>query len=120
MNFPVTFPNLGKANYIDANPCIGKARLMNEQVKNTDDPVKADYFLDITNEVCPMTFVKTKLKLEQLAKGEVLEVRLQGKEPLENVPRSAAEQGDTILSLDAEDDGAQPDGIHRLFIRRDQ
>ena len=55
--------------------------------------------LDITNEVCPMTFVKTKLMLEKMQTGEILEVRLTDGEALENVPKSVREQGDTVLSL---------------------
>lgn len=55
------------------------------------------YKIDITQEHCPMTFVKTKIKLAQIAQGDILEVTLKAGEPLENVPRSAAEQGFTIL-----------------------
>ena len=55
--------------------------------------------LDITNEVCPMTFVKTKLMLEKMQTGEILEVRLTDGEALENVPKSVREQGDTVVSL---------------------
>ena len=40
-----------------------------------------------------MTFVKTKLQLEKLAKGDRLEVLLNEGEPLENVPKTAKEQG---------------------------
>ena len=58
-----------------------------------------NYRLDITNEVCPMTFVKTKLMLEKMQTGEVLEVRLTNGEALENVPKSVREQGDTVVSL---------------------
>ena len=32
--------------------------------------------VDITREVCPMTYVRTKLRLETLGNGEVLEVFL--------------------------------------------
>lgn len=46
-----------------------------------------------------MTFVKTKLELEKLNKGDVLEVFLCPGEPLENVPKSASEQGYTILDI---------------------
>ncbi len=53
--------------------------------------------IDITKEHCPMTFVKTKIKLAQIAQGDILEVTLKAGEPLENVPRSAAEQGFTVL-----------------------
>ncbi len=55
------------------------------------------YFLDISKEHCPMTFVKAKLELERLKAGEQLEVLLTEGEPLENVPRSAEEQGFTVL-----------------------
>jgi TusA-related sulfurtransferase len=69
--------------------------------------------LDITREVCPMTYVRTKLKLETLADGAVLEVLLKGSEPLKNVPRSAREEGHEVLSLEA-----RPDGSHRLLLRK--
>ena len=56
--------------------------------------------LGITNEHCPMTFVKTKVALSKLSKGEILEVLLSEGEPLDNVPRSAQEQGYEILSVE--------------------
>lgn len=56
--------------------------------------------LDITREHCPMTFVRTKLKLAQIAAGDTLEVLLSEGEPLDNVPRSATEQGYKVLSVD--------------------
>lgn len=55
--------------------------------------------LDITREHCPMTFVKTKLKLAQIANGDHLKVRLKKGEPLRNVPRSAEEQGYHVISV---------------------
>jgi TusA-related sulfurtransferase len=59
----------------------------------------ANYVLDITRDVCPLTFVKTKLLLERMASGETAEIRLKGAEPLENVPRSVREHGHEVLSL---------------------
>ena len=56
--------------------------------------------LDITKEHCPMTFVKTKIELAKLAEGDILEVLLAEGEPLENVPRSAKEQGYNVLSVE--------------------
>lgn len=56
--------------------------------------------LDITKEHCPMTFVRTKLALAKIAEGDILEVLLSEGEPLENVPRSATEQGYKVLSID--------------------
>jgi len=77
------------------------------------------HFLDITGDICPMTFVKTKLFIERLRPGEELEVRLKGAEPLANVPRSVRDHGHEVLSLTPED--AAADGTaaaHRLIIRK--
>ena len=59
-----------------------------------------NHTLDITKEHCPMTFVKTKLKLAQIKEGDTLEVLLSEGEPLDNVPRSAEEQGFKVLSIE--------------------
>lgn len=72
-----------------------------------------DHEIDITAEVCPMTFVRTRLALDRMAPGQVLQVRLRGEEPLRNVPRSAAEQGHEVLSLET-----GPDGVATLRLRR--
>ena len=76
-----------------------------------------DYFIDITSDFCPITFVKTKLMIEKIGHGDRLEVRLKGREPLTNVPRSVAELGHLLLSVTKEP-GEQPDGIHRLLIEK--
>jgi tRNA 2-thiouridine synthesizing protein A len=52
--------------------------------------------LDVTDLTCPMTWVRTKLELEKLAPGEVLDVRCSPGEALENVPRSAADAGHEV------------------------
>jgi TusA-related sulfurtransferase len=81
-----------------------------------------DHFLDITSEVCPMTFVKTRLLIEKMAAGEIAEIRLSGGEPLENVPESVTELGHRILGIEcesaAEDGGRKETEIHRLLIRK--
>ncbi|MBS4022639.1 MAG: sulfurtransferase TusA family protein [Dethiobacter sp.] len=69
--------------------------------------------LDITKDHCPMTFVKTKLALEALSQGDILEVLLTEGEPLENVPKSSREQGYEVLDI-------TPIGglIHKVRIKR--
>jgi tRNA 2-thiouridine synthesizing protein A len=52
-----------------------------------------------------MTFVKVKLKLERIDKGDQLEILLTEGEPLRNVPKSAAEQGYKILSIEPQEKG---------------
>lgn len=76
-----------------------------------------DNYLDITNDVCPITFVRTKLRLEQIALGKTLEVRLSGAEALKNVPRSVTEIGHEIISCIPEANEG-PGGTYRLLIRR--
>ena len=60
----------------------------------------ADLELDITGEVCPMTFVRTKLALEQLSVGDILRMRLRDGEPRHNVPRAVRDHGHEIISLE--------------------
>ena len=78
----------------------------------------ADFFLDITGEVCPLTFVRTKLLIERMVAGQTAEIRLAGTEPLDNVPRSVKAEGHVVLMLEPEDPAAGPSGIHRLRIRK--
>ena len=61
--------------------------------------------VDLTSEICPMTFVRTRLALDRLESGAVLRLRLKGEEPRLNVPRTAAEQGHSILSVVDDADG---------------
>jgi len=82
------------------------------------DPV--DFQLDITDQVCPLTFVRTKLQIERMAPGQVLAVRLKGSEPLRNVPRSVRELGHTVLSLEPETAGGGPEDIHWLTLRKEK
>lgn len=77
-----------------------------------------DYYLDITNDVCPMTFVRTKLLIERMEPGQTVEVRLQTGEPLINVPRSVREMGHAVLSLTPVDGPQDQDGVHLLVIRK--
>jgi len=65
--------------------------------------LKPDKSIDITKEICPMTFVKTKLKLETMEAGQVLEVKLREGEPLANLPKSVEQEGHKILDIHRED-----------------
>jgi TusA-related sulfurtransferase len=65
-----------------------------------------DARVDITTVVCPVTFVKTKVALEELEDGQILEVRLNDGEPIQNVPRSLKDEGHRVISVDRAEDGA--------------
>ena len=55
--------------------------------------------------VCPVTFVKAKVALEELDDGQILAIRMNDGEPVQNVPRSIKEEGHQILKLNANEDG---------------
>ena len=69
--------------------------------------------LDITKERCPMTFVKAKLHLEQMEPGDTTEILLLAGEPLQNVPKTAAEQGYHILET-----VLVKDNIYKVVIQK--
>ncbi len=72
-----------------------------------------DFDIDITSDICPMTYVRTRLALDRLQSGQILAVTLRGEEPRRNVPLSAARQGHTVLAQEQ----AGPDTT-RILIRR--
>ncbi|MGN0553517.1 MAG: sulfurtransferase TusA family protein [Oscillospiraceae bacterium] len=74
---------------------------------NIDDSV------DITDVVCPTTFVKAKVALEELDDGQILAVKMNDGEPVQNVPRSIKEEGHQILKLN--DNG---DGTFTLIVKK--
>jgi tRNA 2-thiouridine synthesizing protein A len=81
------------------------------QEQRMDEAV--DRHLDITAETCPMTFVRTRLALDRMQQGQVLQVLMKGEEPRRNVPRTATEQGHTVLEL-----VELEDGLARLRLRK--
>ena len=50
-------------------------------------------------------FVKAKVALEELDDGQILAIRMNDGEPVQNVPRSIKEEGHQILKLNTNDDG---------------
>lgn len=55
--------------------------------------------LNIKGEICPFTFVRSKLALEKMTKGEILRVIVDYEPAIRNVPRSMEEQGHKVLSI---------------------
>lgn len=69
--------------------------------------------VDITTVVCPTTFVKAKVALEELEVGDVLAIHMNDGEPVQNVPRSIKEEGHQILKLVDNEDGT-----YDLFVKK--
>ena len=68
--------------------------------------------LDLRGVICPVNFVKTKLKLEEMNIGEILEVFIDAGEPIANVPRSIKEEGHKIIKVE------KIDSHFRLLIEK--
>ena len=87
---------------------------------------EVDERVDITDVVCPMTFVKAKVAMEELEIGQVLAVTMNDGEPVQNVPRSFKEEGQQVLKLIDNENGTydlivkmqkslKPKFLRRLF-----
>lgn len=75
--------------------------------------MKADDFIDITKVACPITFVKVKIALESLTDGQILEVKLNDGETLQNVPRSVKDEGHKVTEVNQ-----NSDGTFTLFVEK--
>ncbi len=64
-----------------------------------------DHHIDISAETCPMTFVLVRLALDQMKSGQILEIRLRGAEPRQNIPLTAQEQGHEVVSISDVENG---------------
>ncbi|MCQ9208403.1 MAG: sulfurtransferase TusA family protein [Omnitrophica bacterium] len=69
--------------------------------------------LNLKGVSCPLNFVKTKLKLEEMQDKQILEVILDDGEPMKNVPRSIKEEGHKIIKVEK-----LPDGGFKLLIKK--
>ena len=79
------------------------------------DEMKADKSLDIKGQVCPYTFVRSKLALEKMALGEVLEIITDHKPASENVPKSMENERQKILKIDQ-----TAEKEWHIFVRKDK
>jgi TusA-related sulfurtransferase len=71
--------------------------------------------VDVTDLVCPMTFVKAKVALDDIEVGKILSIRIKDGEAIRNVPRSLKDDGHLVLGL--ADNG---DGTYNLVVKKGQ
>lgn len=64
------------------------------------DDFKIDKTVDLRGQVCPYTFVRSKLAMEKMNLGEVLEIILDHKPAVENVPKSMENEGQKVLKIE--------------------
>ena len=77
--------------------------------------IKVDRTLDVTGQVCPLTFVRSKLAIEKMAIGEVLEIIVDHRPAAVNVPRSMEHEGQTVLGVEQTGETEW-----HLFVRKDR
>ncbi|MEL6500163.1 MAG: sulfurtransferase TusA family protein [Cyanobacteria bacterium J06635_13] len=82
--------------------------------QSTDNATSApaDAHLDLRGTPCPINFVRTKLRLEQMPPGSLLEVWLDSGEPVEQVPDSLKMEGYQVKALN------EQDGFFALLVCR--
>lgn len=86
---------------------------MAAQQENNMAEITYDEIVDITDKVCPLTFVKAKVSLDELEIGQVLAVRMNDGEPVQNVPRSMKDEGQQVLKLINNNDGT-----YTLYVKK--
>ena len=65
-----------------------------------EEQLKFDKELNIKGEVCPYTFVRSKLALEMMKAGEILQVIVDHEPAIQNVPRSMENEGHKVLKVE--------------------
>ena len=61
---------------------------------------KRTELLDLTGEVCPFTFVRAKLRLEELQLGARLEILVDDREASTSVPRALKDEGHEVAAVE--------------------
>ena len=59
--------------------------------------IEPDFKMDLRGIACPLNFVKTKIQLDRMDKGQVLEIWIDSGEAIESVPKSVIEEGYLVL-----------------------
>lgn len=68
--------------------------------------------IDLKGTPCPINYVKTKLVLENLNPGDILQVLLDEGEPMDNVPKSLESDGHEIIKIEKQD------GFYRVVVKK--
>ncbi|MGV2828712.1 sulfurtransferase TusA family protein [Myxosarcina sp. GI1(2024)] len=79
---------------------------------NDSSSSQPDERLDLRGTPCPINFVRTKLRLEQMSPGSLLEVWLDSGEPIEQVPDSLTMEGYQLEKIE------QRQQFFSLLVRR--
>ncbi len=68
------------------------------------EDIKVDKKINIKGLVCPYTFVKSKLAVEDMEVGQVLEILLDYEEASRSIPKSMEDHGQRVLKVEKVND----------------
>ena len=68
------------------------------------DDIVVDKKINIKGLVCPYTFVKAKLAVEDMEVGQVLEILLDYEEASRSIPKSMEDHGQRVLKVEKVND----------------
>ena len=88
--------------------------------EETIETVTVDREINIKGEVCPYTFVKSFLALEEMEVGEVLRVIVDHLPAVENVPRSLKNEGHEIVEVAQINDTDWAITIRKLTLNEEE
>lgn len=87
-----------KRKDLDEKQATGECAMPSPSAPDSESSSKPVTTLDLRGVMCPINYVKTKLKLEMMDEGEILEVWLDAGEPIKNVPQSLRNDGQKVLA----------------------
>ena len=87
-----------KLKDLDEKQATGECAMPDPSAPDREPSSKSVTTLDLRGVMCPINYVKTKLKLEMMDEGEILEVWLDAGEPIKNVPQSLRNDGQKVLA----------------------
>jgi tRNA 2-thiouridine synthesizing protein A len=82
-------------------------------ILHTTESIMADKRLDIKGQVCPYTFVRSKLVLEKMNIGEILEIVTDHRPALNDIPKNMEHEGQKVLKIEQ-----SPDEAWHIFIMK--
>ncbi len=64
------------------------------------EDIKPDKTINIKGLICPYTFVKSKIAIENMDVGQVLEILLDYEEASRSIPKSMEDHGHKVLKVE--------------------
>jgi tRNA 2-thiouridine synthesizing protein A len=96
---PVQSPIGGKISPLEIDPRDATRAGVDGPASPAQRGQESPLSIDLRGEICPFTFVRTKLALEELAVGAVLRVTVDHEPAIRNIPRSAIEWGQEVVGV---------------------